>query len=147
MFSVFPVWNLQVSTQFVAPHPTPLFFSCPLALLVLPSQCPSPPVLIMPGTVQSDCFGSLCVLPQDLLFVPTLAVMSVFVLVAFYWFLVRFSDSSCTCLLIRLSFNRVIPLFPFMLLPHCQIKSLSSFVPLHSGPNRAFGYAIKRFYQ
>lgn len=85
----FSVWNLLVSTQFVAPHPTTLFFSCPLALLVLPSQCPSLPVLTMPGTVQSDCFGSLCVLPQDLLLL-TLDVTSVFVLVAFYWFSVRF---------------------------------------------------------
>lgn len=80
MFSVFRVpgefRNLLVSIQFVAPHPTTLFLSCPLALLMLPSQCPVLPLLIMPGTVQSDCFGSLHVLPQDLLFVLTLDVMS-----------------------------------------------------------------------
>lgn len=113
MFPVFRVpgefRNLLVSTVCrLSPH----YFSCPLALLVLPSQCPRLPVLIMHGTVQSDCFGSLRVLPRDLLFVLTLDVMSVLVLVAFYWFLVRFSDSSCACLLIRLWFSRVIPLFP-----------------------------------
>lgn len=36
------------------------------------------------GTVQSDCFGLLCVLPRDLLFVLTLDVLSLFVLVSFY---------------------------------------------------------------
>lgn len=50
------------------------FILCPLAFLVLPTQCPSLPLLIMPGTVQSDCFGSLRVPLQDLLFVLTLDV-------------------------------------------------------------------------
>lgn len=150
MFSVFRVAgefrNLLVSTQFVAPHPTTLFFSCPLALLVLPSQCPILPLLIMPGTVQSDCFGSLRVLPQDLLFVLTLDVMSVFVLVAFYRFLVRFSDS-CARLLIRLSFNRVISFYAAAALPDKITLKLRPSVCLHLGPNPAFGCAIKRFYQ
>lgn len=126
MFSVFRVLgefrNLLISTQCSpSPHYSLLLMPTSIARVAFSVSHSTP--AHHAGTVQSDCFGSLRVLPQDLLFALTLDVMSVFVLVAFYWFLVRFSDS-CACLLIRLSFNRVIPLFPFMLLPHCQIKSL-----------------------
>lgn len=102
-----------------------LVFLCPLAFLAV--HC-------IPaghdGTVQSHCFVLPHVLPRDLLFVLTLDVLSLFVLVAFYLLLVSFSSSLCSCLLIWASFNHVIPLFPFMLLPHCQIKLLYSFIHL-----------------